>query len=401
MLVFQCVKNTDKISEVHGVSLRWADQLTIAREGDELRVRGDCMLEGRIDIMQAYERDEISPHLRFANCIDDEALIAFVRQFGPVVASSATWDILPVESDDIYSKRYRGILKNVTTSCPGFSRREIMGIAARRMRDFEPPLKVRGATQLLSELRGEQSLFKAAVEITRTLIAPQRLASRNSSARASNRSAQAVQNVREMETARLVELVSFVEEIRKVVEGAVTWERQLQREMRALFSVQTRVLPEWNWSQSSHEELRSHLDRANYSLEEQMAGRNEHLFLPDPFEEAKGVIAILLNAFPPTLTWVGDHLRDSPSSSLHFGIRPLLYAMLRRDVSRGREIRTCARPGCGQLFVATRQDKHCHSTECSKKMASNKHYETKVRPARQKKAASRFKRKSKSQSQGA
>src|SRR5262249_50788428 len=86
---------------------KWADRVTVQRDGDTLSVHG----EGRIfkyvdprtispdqDFLRQYSQyakqwsekrsGKKPPHIQFANCRTDADIIAFVERFGPVSAAS-------------------------------------------------------------------------------------------------------------------------------------------------------------------------------------------------------------------------------------------------------------------------------------------------------------------------
>ena len=79
------------MSFVEHIPFRWADKITVRREGETLYVRGQKSIatvgsgvKGP-DLLREYRNlgNEV-PHVQFANAGTDEDLIAFVRRYGPV-----------------------------------------------------------------------------------------------------------------------------------------------------------------------------------------------------------------------------------------------------------------------------------------------------------------------------
>ena len=78
---------------VERISFRWADKITVRREGDTLYVRGQnntgSVRSGSEiqapDLFRQYRNYGAEvPHVQFANARTDEDLVGFVRRYGPV-----------------------------------------------------------------------------------------------------------------------------------------------------------------------------------------------------------------------------------------------------------------------------------------------------------------------------
>ena len=169
-----------------------------------------------------------------------------------------------------------------------------------------------------------------------------------------------------------------------IAEGTTGWVHQFRREQDALRSEYEQVVPEWFWSKDIHEVLQKKAWSARSALGRSAGNDSAWYSLGGhPYALAKDAIAVLLNAFPLSLSWHGDAPIETPPYHLLHGIRPLLFALLRRDLMLARQVRMCSRSGCGNYFLVSRTDKACCSLVCSAKVAAQKRYHEKVKPARQ------------------
>jgi hypothetical protein len=333
--------------------LRWADRITVSEHQGRLIVMGERLMGSRVDLMKEYERAEFSPHIQFANCGDDRDLCAFVENFGPVFADCGISETFLADENNVAARSGLGT-----------------------------PYESRNAIQLLGELRDEQVLFRAAMQIALLISQQDREASQKS--QLSKKFSSTTRNHLDEDNAerfdRLRRLIQEAETIKRLTKG---WEGQYQRTRKAI-SDSGNVDPEWRWSKAHHRDIQRLADEGAYSASTEMDG-TEDIFKPDAFQYAKWILTVLLNAFPTSLTWHGKFFRDSPPDDLLLGIRPVLFAMLRRDLRLGRAIRMCDRQGCGNLYIPNRSDKLCCSLPCSIKHNARR-YHLGVRKPQRKKA---------------
>jgi hypothetical protein len=87
----------------------WASRISVQRDGETLEVRGEdrspTLVQTRElplgeDLLQQYNESKRwtkkgttakAPHIQFANATSDDALIAFVKRFGPIQTKDALW----------------------------------------------------------------------------------------------------------------------------------------------------------------------------------------------------------------------------------------------------------------------------------------------------------------------
>jgi hypothetical protein len=100
-------------------------------------------------------------------------------------------------------------------------------------------------------------------------------------------------------------------------------------------------------------------------------------------------LCTVLDEFPPKLFAEGAIVQELPHST-SFGIRPALYFMLRRYFQMGKEVRFCAK--CGRPFVsesARKLARFC-GAECSQKQRQHEYYFDKGKKRRAKRPKARL-----------
>jgi hypothetical protein len=220
-----------------------------------------------------------SPETLFANAETDNKLVAYVRQFGPVVAKDAYTN---------FERPEKG--------------------------QSEPRLPIRlFAVQDMQELRNERLIFRSALDLTVRL------------------------------TESPFDFVSAQHLIREIATRIVDWPKQWERE-RAL----SRKEPFWNLRSDSLERI------------QQLTVQGPDCLLP-PTLDGRIVLCELVNSFraivfpnPPEM-----------HASIKYGIRPLLYAILRRQFLSPRDIAACSNTQCRNFFNVERAGQQYCCTECS------------------------------------
>ena len=246
-----------------------------------------------------------SPEISFANADTDEKLIAFVRQFGPVVA-----------------KRLKDtrIIPNAKTREPEFPGRLI-------------------AQQDMQELKREQSVYRAALGLVDWL-------------------ANDGEDTRSVDP--LIELIAA---------NIKDWPEQWKREKRL-----REKEPAWRLREKSLKRIKS-LARLRRAPDWQAA------------LDVRIIICELLNSFPSTvypnpLEFHGD---------IKFGIRPLLYSLLRRQFLYPRGFSICLNTECRNFFGIERAGQQFCKTECSLRQRQRDYWKTKGKKLRKKRTAKRRK----------
>jgi hypothetical protein len=235
-------------------------------------------------VSKGHSKD--APHIRFANAESDDALIDFVLSFGPVVAS--TW-----------TNRVPHLLTEMPES-EGSSYIEL-------------PI---WAEQNLVELRNEQSIYKAALELVFELVKKEK--------EYDEKAAKAKIAV----IARLVR----------------SWPLQWRRERKARGKA-----PLWKVQPSVIERI------------DAMTTRKPLDFLP-PQVDARIVLSELINVFP---AFVFPNLAEMHSYQC-YGIRPLLYSLLRKEFVHSSDTAVCVNTKCRQFFEVERSEQKYCSPDCSR-----------------------------------
>jgi hypothetical protein len=299
---------------------QWGDPLT-KRAGLDVKLEGGCLqIVGLLphytassscacDLLQQYQmaRKDLSkgrpgknsPHIRFANADTDAKLIAFVRQFGPVVARS------------VYDN---------------FERPE-KGLPEPRW----PPRLT--AKQDMNELRSERLLYHFALNLVIELGQPEANASM-------------VQH-----------------SIKEIADKVSDWPRQWEREQRLRQPHQ--IL--WKISPESVKRI------------QQLSTAPADPFLPRSLD-GRIVICELLNAFP-------GMVYPNPlefHSNIRYGIRPLLYSILRREFLYPRDIAVCANSQCREFFEIERSGQQFCCDDCSRHQRQREYWKNSGKKLREK-----------------
>jgi hypothetical protein len=106
------------------------------------------------------------------------------------------------------------------------------------------------------------------------------------------------------------------------------------------------------------------------------------LFIPD-FVAARRVICGLLNSFPSTVFPNPIEMH----SSIRFGIRPLLYSILRRQFINPRGFAFCANTECRNFFNVERAGQQFCSSECSLRHRQRIYWQDQGKKLREKRVA--------------
>jgi len=326
--------------------------------------------------MEAYDQVTIPPHLQFANCTTDAELISFVEKFGPVNGTS----VLSTMSDHPDDTRDRifeeaSAAHEARSKAPGAHKKAVPGSRSQAVREarmeqkadirdfflewervsikYREPYEHRAIVQNLGELRRERMLFRAALELVATLTGPI-----------------------ERTPAGTEAMDQVVATLQALPNGTNDWVVQFEREEAELLP-EFGHGPEWLWTR----DIQRQLENYAYSASDEASRRNADYassfasIQGDPLNLSKNALVLLLNAFPLSLNWYGPAPTEAPPSELLHGIRPLLFAMLRRDLLRERQIRKCKWEKCPNYFVATRPDRFCCTNKCSGKIVSKRAYE--------------------------
>lgn len=291
----------------------WGTDLVVEPAADCLIIRGHSSLWskssaelGSRDVFEGYLRapqdwssgrtGKKSPHVLFANANSDEEVVAFVKQFGPVVARS---------------------------------------IQERFSDAGELPTII--AEQEMDELRRERIVYRSAL----TLLAG--LAQKNSPEPV----------LRDC--------------ILSITDNVSEWPRQYKREQ--LMRSNDNLPAGWEFDEQA---LRRMERIRDITLCERPTHGVEALLFPvvsplsNPVMAGHYVLCELVNAFKPSVHFWGDAPTEGPPLDLRFGIRPVLYFILRQAYVQQSVIGICANTQCRKVFEIERAGSRFCCDVCSR-----------------------------------
>jgi len=349
--------------------IRWADSIQCYVEDNKFWIIGDLWEEGATDLMNAYEAGDDSPHVRFANSSSDEELIGFTATYGPFIVSAADWQS-PLWIASAHQPRRS------------------------QARGTKHVVESRYACVPWDDLRREQTFYAALLDVTHGVLREDRIAAEQHLLDGKPPKKKGRVNRNGAEALRTERLQLLIDKAMQIRPRTREWEEAFKREHQAHVEAMYDLGANWTWN--SDRQMR--LEAAFVALQ----GLQPHLLTETKVEwlelatyELKNIIVTILDSFPSQIRWDLQHTEEVPAQDLLFGIRPVLMAMLRRDVMFKREVRICIREGCGRYFVATRIDKRCCSAKCTEMLNNRRQYLRLTKPRRQSEAAKRNRRKRK------
>lgn len=219
-------------------------------------------------------------------------------------------------------------------------------VAAQSIRvGFEPPITM-VAMQDMKELRNERSIYRAALALVTSVEAP---------------------GFDFAEAQRLIQEIGTY-----ISDWPRQWKRECSAQTKAHFG-QTKE-PLWKLSDDSLERIK------------QLGSGPPGAWLP-PNLDARIVICELVNAFRPVLYPNPVEM----NTSIRFGVRPLLYAILRREVLHSHETGICANTRCRDFFEVERSDQQFCTPECSRQQRQRDYWNSSGKKLRIKRLKKRSK----------
>jgi len=207
-------------------------------------------------------------------------------------------------------------------------------VVVRSVQAETPGTGIRVVEQDLEELRTERTIYKAAVTLTVDL----------------GRDAK--------QTAAVLDSISTI------AHGVQTWPRQLQRERKMR---REDVEPKWHFDERALryvEELS--LNARRIEPEEGLDKVSIFSVSADPIDAGHRVLCALLNAFRTRIYRWGDRTVEGPDPDLRYGIRPLLYYILRRTYLGENTVAICANEKCREAFEINRAGDRFCKPDCSR-----------------------------------
>jgi hypothetical protein len=340
-------------------STTWASDITI-----DFRSKEDLLIMGKLPITESDlepSRDAFlrylssvkldfaqkgtgrpSPHIIFANAVSDDELVSFVAEFGPVAAKEIH-EIEPIAP-------------------------EPMSPEARDKFDWRTSIF---AVQDLATLRSERNIYASALEL--------------------------------LAEARRGEAEANVDVIKKhisiIAEGASHWPQQWEAEQH--WRASNSVFPmAWRFD-SNHSDYLWQLeydvyhrkppgsDRGEQKLED-LDGTTDYtvsetdapsiwsILLTTPYRASHFVLCHLLNAFDARIEcFHGDRaVQELPYGAVRFGIRPVLYLILKHIYLGSTGVQICANDRCRHFFESKRGGQLYCSPDCSQQFRQREYWAT-------------------------
>jgi hypothetical protein len=362
------------VSQTTYLPVTWASAIAVRRQADRLLVTGklpitDSDIENSADPYFRYitsvksefaqkQTGRNSPHIRFANALDDESLTAFVREFGPVVPSEVSiheppdFELAPLEEQE---------------------RTDLHSTVA--------------AVQTLATLRTEQRTYAAALRLMIEL------------KRGRDRSAAS----------------AILQHVTTIAEGVCYWPDQCDGE-RAWRQEQFFEPPTWHFDTGDrhlfsgwksdvewwvrYEQTPAPKRDAYPDSDSYLRAYVRHVFhlRPGAHDVGHGVLCKLVNTFrTEVVNYHDDHPVDAlPLFSLRFGIRPALYVILKMEYLGHGGAMICGNDRCGEFFVSERAGQRYCSADCSQRYRQREYW---VRTGAKKRKRRRVKLRSKTKAE--
>ena len=296
--------------------LTWAVDIEVEVAPQHLKVMGnvlssDAQVQPKQDLFHRYlewTRDwsekrggRNPPHIQFANAKTDQQLIAFVRTFGPVAASS----IEEVNTTDDWTLT---------------------------------------AIQSIGSLRRERQTYAAALTLLVEL------------------DPKGTANPQTIQTC-----------LSQISEGCRHWtpEWRTESEWRKLEHCRP---PSWHFDESAWESLAF----LKVSAERYPDPKGPEILVSSgAFADGHQTICRLVNTFAGEVRYFGNtRYEGPPAGSLRFGVRPVLYYILRLEYLRRGRVRLCQNTQCNQLFLEERNGQRFCSEDCSRKQRQRDYWLT-------------------------
>jgi hypothetical protein len=311
--------------------LTWASNIEVEKSGRDLIIGGiaspqDEQSSG--DLFRSYrdwaldrttKRSGLNaPHIRFANAETDQQLITFVKRFGPI------WAELIAEEESDFAEE-----------------------------DTHCSVLLRAAKQSLEALHREQRTYAAALDL-----------------------------LAELDKGKKADPQSIQTHLAIIVDGCEHWTSEWQRE-RAWRRSHGQLPPSWHFDRSEWENLvrlngsarpvpnLDDLSQSRFMGPVDSGHPLSHLIYGRPVDSGHQVICALANAFRSEVTCFGNTRCEAPPlHALLFGVRPVLYYLLRLEylhTPKTGGAHRCANEFCRQFFLLDREGQKFCSEECSRK----------------------------------
>jgi hypothetical protein len=283
-----------------------------------------------------------SPHLSFSNATGDEALIEFVKEFGPVAANSFSEDKVD----------------QTTLTGPSFEEMDWRTLV--------------GATQELPTLRAERRTYAAALQLLAEL--------------------------RRGEKA--ISVPAIRQHISDIAEGVLPWaqQREAERKWRMVHGVSPVA---WHFDSNRCDFIqllkRGVLEfqppRQDGSSSTGSDRLDRSLVTTEPYRAGHLVLCTLINAFDTEVQFFADRpIETLPFGSLRFGVRPILYLILKHLYLGGVGVLVCGNDRCRRFFEPEKGRQRFCTAECSQHFRQRTYWKKSGSDLRKQRTAERRKK---------
>ena len=256
-----------------------------------------------------------SSHVSFANAVSDDALVEFVREFGPVAAKAVAEGDRP--------------------------QTEAMSLEDMLKADLRTPI---AAVQDLVTLRRERRTYASALGLLGELMQGENKAS----------------------------VTAMQQHVAGIAEGVWYWPEQWEAE-RQWRASQNSVPVAWHFDSNRHGSifrLKNHMFAPEYPT-----GTLESAMMTRPFHAGHLVLCRLINAFATEVRYFNDRAVEAlPFDSLRFGIRPALYQILKHMYLGRAGAQVCRNDQCRQFFESKREGQNYCRHECSQQYRQRQYW---------------------------
>jgi hypothetical protein len=333
----------------------WANHIEVTERESELEFCGTGLYFGsaskwnaaglfkdlleRFDAFRSATRAESkrAPHLCFANATSFEEQLAFVREFGPILAHKAQGD---AENDRIV------------------------------------------AYQNIAILQAEQSLFSLVYELVRTSTILHEWSLKAFPARDKYVAAYSSGITLEDCDPSSEKYSVGLKRGAKLLDSAVERECRPTIDQRAAFKHLRSLLAQFLEAVAAYPKMAFDIKPA-FAWQElctfvPLGSKLDHGDMLTVVSEANDLLCRVFNRFPVGLCY-GNGMAITVPEIGPTGIRPILYYMLREDYLFSRPFRVCTLQGCSNYFVPVRRDTRYCSDECQNRAKQRRYYAKEVK----------------------
>lgn len=351
----------------------------------------------RIPIGQARTGTQ-SPEVIFANADTDEKLMAFVRKFGPVVARecSAVSHFAPigppmptelVAHQDMQELRNEHVIfRAALTLVIQLDQETHKYVSVQELRQAIAGKAIEVYQQ--SKAKEDADLIQHVMKIIQQSFAQELDQPRQCEISVAQLLKIIAANLNEK-----IEAPNYASALQLMEKITASVKEYLDQPIYDYFSAQERInaiatnvkewLGQWDREKSQREsEPRWKLSNELLTLIEVPSYPHRDPLIPD-YVAGRRVICGLLNSFPSIVFPNQLELH----SSIRFGIRPLLYSLLRRQFINPRGFGFCRNPECRNFFTTERAGQQFCSSECSLQLRQRIYWQQQGKKLREKRIA--------------